>query len=94
VEHREGDAVGGGGELQDLGVGSRFLTTELVAREAEDGEVLVVVVERTQTCVLGREASSAGDVDHQAELSPELVEGHLVAGDGRHLEIVERGHGR
>jgi hypothetical protein len=89
VEHRERHPELRRRELQDLGVGARFLAGELVAREGEDREVVVVVVERTQTCVLGGEASSAGDVDDQAELIPELVERDLLPGDRGHLEVVE-----
>jgi hypothetical protein len=89
VEHRERRTVLRRGEFEDLLVGSGFLVGELVARKGEDGDVVVVIVERTQTCVLRREASKAGDVDDQADLSAELVEGDLLAGDRGHLEIVE-----
>jgi hypothetical protein len=89
VEHRERHAVVRRCELEDLLVGSRLLIGELVAGESEDGDVVVVIVERTQTCVLRREASSARDVDDQAELALELVEGDLFPGDRGHLEFVE-----
>jgi hypothetical protein len=65
------------------------LASELVAGEGKDGHVVVVVVERTQTCVLRREASSARDVDDQADLAPELIEGDLLPGDRGHFELVE-----
>jgi len=89
VEHRERHVELGRGELEDLGVGSGFLAAELVARETEDGDVVVVFMERTQTCVLSREASSAGEVDDQTELAFVLLERHRVAGDRGHLELVE-----
>jgi hypothetical protein len=89
VEHRERDAVVRRGELEDLLVGSRLLRTELIAREGEDGDVVIVVVERTQTCVLRREASTTRDVDDQAELVREAVERQQVARDRGHLELVE-----
>jgi hypothetical protein len=89
VEHRERHAVLRRGELEDLRIGARLLPGELVAGEGEDREVVVVVVERTQTCVLGREASIAGDVDDQAELTAEPVERHRLSGDRGHLEVVE-----
>jgi hypothetical protein len=89
VEHRERDAELRRGELENFGVGSGLLPCELVAGETEDGDIVVVVVEGTQTCVLRREASSARDVDDQAELAPKLIEGHLLPGDRRHLELVE-----
>jgi hypothetical protein len=76
-------------ELADFLVRARVLIAELVAREAEDGDVVMVVVERTQTCVLRGEASTTRDVDHQAELAGEPVERHLVARDRGHLELVE-----
>jgi hypothetical protein len=90
VEHRERDAELRRGELEDLGIGAGFLSAELVAGETEDGNIVVIVMERTQTCVLRREASSTRDVDDQAELVPELVERDGVAGDRDHLEVVER----
>jgi hypothetical protein len=90
VEHRERDAVLRGGEFEDLGVGPGFLSAELVAGESEDRNIVVFVMEGTQTCVLRGEASSARDVDDQTELVPELVERDGVAGDRDHLEVVER----
>ena len=89
-EHREVDLVVGGHELEDLGFSTRFLCAELVAREPEDLEVVELVVERTQTCVLRGEASSARDVDDEEHLPAEPVEGDLLAGDARHHEIVDR----
>jgi hypothetical protein len=70
-----------GREFEDLGVGAGLLVRELVARESEHDDVVVVIVKRTQTCVLRREASSAGDVDDQCKVALELVEVHLFAGD-------------
>jgi hypothetical protein len=66
------------------------LRTELVAREAEDLDVVELVVERTQTCVLRGEASSARNVDDHDHLTAELLEVDRVAGDARHLEVVDR----
>jgi hypothetical protein len=91
-EQRERDAVGRGGELEDLGVGAGLLPAELVARETQDGDVVVGVVERTQTCVLGGEASTAGDVDDQAQLAAVPVERDRLAGDRGHREVVEGRH--
>ena len=89
-EHGEVDVVLRGRELEDLGVGARFLGAELVAREAEHLHVVELVVERTQTCVLRREASSARDVDDHEHLTAELFEVDQIAGDARHLELVDR----
>ena len=93
-EHREGDVVGGGGELEDLLVGAGLLGAELVAREAEDGEALVLVlfVKRTQTCVLRGEPSLTGDVHHQTHRVLESIEVDLIPGDGLHREVGERSH--
>jgi hypothetical protein len=90
VEHRERGVVLAGGELEDLGVGAGLLRTELVAREGEYREAgcLVVFMKRTQTCVLWREASSAGDVDDQEHLIAKVAEGDIVTGDGLHGEVV------
>ena len=79
-----------------LGIGAGLLGAELVTGEGENGEalVLVVFVKRTQTCVLRREASFAGDVDDQADLISIRGEAHVLAGDGLHLEVVQVGHGR
>ena len=86
----------GGGSVSACGradrVGVRLLAAELIARKAEHDDVVVVIVKRTQTCVLRREASSAGDVDDQCKVALELVEAHLFAGDGRHFEIMEVSH--
>ena len=77
------------GKVLDLGVGSGLLISELIAREPEDLEAIDVFMKRTQTCVLRREASSARDVDDQADLALEPIERHLVARDRGHLEVVE-----
>jgi len=61
----------------------------LVAGKSQHREIVIVVMERTQTCVLRREASSAGDVDDQTELALESIEGDSVAFDRVHFELVE-----
>jgi hypothetical protein len=95
-EQGEGAVVLRGRELEDLGVSARFLRTELVAREPQDGEalVLVVFVERTQTCVLRGEASSARNVDDEQDRAGVVAEVHGVAGDRRHREVMDVCHGR
>ena len=62
-EHREVDVVVLADEGSDLFGAARFLARELVTREAQNVDTVASVVERTQTCVLFREASSGGDVD-------------------------------
>ncbi len=94
-EHRKGHVIVRGSELQDLLIGSRFLGSELVTGEAKNGETgsLVVLVERTQTCVLRGETSGTSDVYHQANLVLESLEADLVAGDRGHCQVMEGGHG-
>ena len=65
-EHREVDVVVVVDESSDLFSAARFLARELIAREAQNVNSVVFVVERTQTCVLLRQASSGSDVDDQA----------------------------
>ena len=65
-EHREVDVVVVVDESSDLFSAARFLARELVAREAQNADSVASVVERTQTCVLFRQASSGCDVDDQA----------------------------
>jgi hypothetical protein len=88
-EHREVDVERRGDEFENLLVGARFLFGELVARNAEDDQVVVVVVERTQTCVLRRETSTARDVDDQGELALVVGEVDLVTRDRGHRDVVE-----
>jgi hypothetical protein len=91
VEHREGRAVLRRGELEDLLVGARLLSAELVARKGEDGEpgCFVVFMERTQTCVLAGEASITGNVDDETDAATVGLECNLVTGDRRHGEVVQ-----
>ena len=93
-EHRKCGVVLRRGELEDLGIGAGLLQTELVTREPENDETgcLVVFVERTQTCVLRREASIAGEVDDEADLAAVFVEAHRLPRDRRHGDVVEVGH--
>ena len=93
-EHREIDVVVVGDKATDFFGGARLLLAELVAREAEDTDPVVVMMKRTQTCVLRREASSGGDVDDEAGLIGEVREGHLLTLKRRHGEVMESAHGR
>jgi hypothetical protein len=67
------------------------LCAELIARERQYAETggVVSFLKRTQTCVLRRKASSACDVDDKCDLSVELVERDLFAGDRLHGEVFE-----
>ena len=92
-EHREIDVVVVGDEGTDFFGGARLLLAELVAREAEDTDPVVVMMKRTQTCVLRRDASSGSDVDDEAGLIGEVRERHLLTLKRRHGEVVESAHG-
>ncbi len=50
------------------------------------------MMQRTQTCVLRGEASSARDVDDDQHLVAKPVEVDLLTGDALHLEFVNRRH--
>jgi hypothetical protein len=76
-------------ELEDLGVGAGLLIGELIARNTEDDQVVIVIVKRTQTCVLRRKASTAGDVDNKGHFALVVSEADLVARDGRHVDVLE-----
>ena len=89
-EHRKVDGELGRGKLKNLGVGPRFLCTELVARKRENSESVrrVVVVKRTQSCVLRSEASKGRDVNDQTDAVAKRLEIHRFARDGIHREFV------
>lgn len=91
-EHREIDVVVVGDEGTDFFGGAGLLMAELVAREAEDTDPVVVMMKRTQTCVLRRDASSGSDVDDEAGLIGEVREGHLLTLKRHHGEVVELAH--
>ena len=86
------DVVVVGDEGTDFFGGAGLLLAELVAREAEDADPVVVMMKRTQTCVLRRDASSGGDVDNEAGLIGKVREGHLLTLKRRHGEVVESAH--
>ena len=67
------------------------MVAKLVTREAKDVETLIAVLflKRTQTCVLRRKASGAGEVDDQADLIFELREVHRFTGDRLHGKVCK-----
>ncbi len=93
-EHRKIDIELRRHELEDLGLGSRLLLTKLVAGKPEHHEIVELVVKRTQTCVLRSKTSSAGNVDDEEHPAAELVEVDLLAGDTRHLKVIDGSHAR
>ena len=90
---REGDAVVVRAKLLDLQLGAGLLLAELVAGEAEYPNPVVVVMKRTQTCVLRRDASSGGNVDDETGGIGEVREGHLLTLKRWHGEVMESTHG-
>lgn len=68
------------------------MLTELVTRKSENRYGVVIMMKRTQTCVLRREASSARYVDDEAGRVGKVRERNLVTGDRRHGELVELSH--
>ena len=87
-EQGEVHIVLGGGEFEDLVIGARFLGAELIARKAENGDAVTFRLEGTQTCVLRREASLAGEVDDQHRLVAEIRKADIVAANAGHCKIV------
>lgn len=80
AQHGERDAVVQLAELLDLVVGAGVLAAELVAGEAEDGEVVRVLlldglVQALEALELRREAALGGGVDDEDDLALEGVEG-------------------
>jgi hypothetical protein len=93
-EHREVDVVLRTGKLEDLFVRSGLLAAKLIAREAKNVEAttLVLFVKGTQTCVLAGEASTAREVDDQADGALVVCKALGLARDRSHLEIMKAGH--
>lgn len=81
-------------EILDLRVSTGLLGAELVAGEGENVEIIALGLKVTQTCVLGGQASFAGDVDHQCGLAGELLEAHRLVGDGLHFKLEKVSHGK
>ena len=78
----------------DLGICTRLLSAELIAGKREDREALglIVLMECMQTCILGRESSSRGDIDDQADLTFVLRELNLLSRDRCHFEVAQGCH--
>ena len=84
-----------GAELLDLQVGAGLLAHEVVGREGQDAETLVLVlaVERFEFLVVAiGEAALRRDIDDEEHVALVLVELHLLAVDGFDLEVVEALH--
>src|ERR1039457_515255 len=93
LEEREGHAVIGRAELDDLLGTPGLLAGELVAREAEHAEALVPVglLELFEAFVLRGQAALGGHVDQQQRLALVRREGGRRAVEGRNRDVIE-GH--
>ena len=91
-KHREGRAVFGRRELEDLCIGPGLLSTELIARKREDVQAVRLIMKGTQTCVLISKASTACDVDDETELPFELGQPDGLTLDRSGFKIVQTGH--
>lgn len=85
AQHRERHAVVDLAEGLDLIVGAGILVAKLVAGEAQDGEVIRVLVfdgfvERLEALELGREAAFGSGVHDQGDFALEVGEGVGLAG--------------
>ena len=80
-EHGEVYVVVIGRKGKNLFICPWFLVCKLVAGETQDAETVVgkLLMKRTQTCVLRRKASSAGDVDNEGNLAFVLREVDVFA---------------
>ncbi len=87
-KHREIGVIPGFCEFEDFLVGSGFLRTKLVTREAEDGHS-PGFMKGTQTCVLGCEASLGGKVDDQQGLLTKIGKSDRLTRDRVHGEFFE-----
>jgi len=68
--HRKGNVVLSGAEGFDVGVGARFLASEIIGGEANDHQfVLIRFIELFQICVLGGEPALAGRIDDENPFS-------------------------
>ena len=84
AKNGEADTIVDLAEFLDLVVGAGILGAELVAGEAEDGEVVAVLgfqflVEFLQTFELGSETAFRGRVNDENDLAFEVGEGVFVA---------------
>jgi len=91
-KHRKRRAIFGDRKLENLCIGSGFLGPELVAGKGENGQFIGFIMKGTQTCVLISKASTARNVDDQAELTFELGKLDGLTLDRGHFEIKETGH--
>ena len=89
-ENRKRDLVFAGGELLDGVVAVGLFLTEVITRERENHETLVLVlrIQGLQTFILGSENAVAGDVDDQEHLAAIGGERHRFAID-RERDVIQ-----
>src|SRR6185295_10393535 len=92
LEQREGHVELAGAELLDLVGRARLLAAEVVAREAEQHEALVLqlLIELLHAGVLLREPALAGDIDDQGHLARVLLQIGGLPVQRLRLQLVER----
>lgn len=90
LEHLEGNAIVDLAEFLDFFIGSRILFIELVAREAEDFQALVLVflIQFLKACKLRCESALACCIDDQNNLAFILRERNFLALHGGACKII------
>src|ERR1041385_3887760 len=91
VEEREGHAVFAGAEFLDFLVRARLLRPEVVARESQHGQALVLVflVQSLEALVLRSEAALGGHVDDEQHLALVILQSGILAVDVLERDVVE-----
>ena len=87
---REGDSVIEAAEFRNLPVRTRFLAGELVAREADNHQplLLVLLIEGLQPVILRGETAFGSGADNHQDFAFKLREVHFFAVVGEGLELV------
>ena len=88
-EHREVDVVTAAAELPDLTGRTGLLAAEVVARDADHHEALVLpsLRELLEARVLAGEAAATGDVDHEDRLALPVLHLEGLALERRRLDV-------
>src|SRR5687767_12238066 len=90
-EQRKRDVVRRGAEPLNLRLRARLLPAELIAREAEDHESLILVFakQRLEPFVLPSESALARDVHDEERLSAIGAKRLRLAADGSDVDVVQ-----
>src|SRR4030088_84465 len=94
--HGESHIETGLAELHDLLLRARLLRAELIAREADDSEVLVLQLplQLLQSVVLRRESAAAGHMDRKRNLAAKLAQQIRRTVDALDGDVIETAHSR